>query len=224
MFLEDGPETSEEIAVFPTEVPVRVLLGACAVEAERQADGLRALDAAIGAALSEVQRQLGVHPVGQDAANRPQDDEARCSRAAGGEAREGRSTDSGRRGGVVVLAPSLLDLQSGQKPMQDGHHWDEKERSERTGQGQAAQGQTLQGQITLGQTALGQISGRSRLPALIVDLQMADRMRQEAEGLARVLALLAQQEEGAGPVCAADIRACTPIAALQRRLLSPVRP
>lgn len=59
------------------------------------------------------------------------------------------------------------------------------------------------------------------VPALVADLQLADQIRQEAEGLAKVLALLAGRREGDGWFSAAQVRACTPVSALQRRLLAP---
>lgn len=64
--------------------------------------------------------------------------------------------------------------------------------------------------------------GRATLvSALIADLQMADRLRQESEGLARALEMLAGLSSLNDQVPAEDIRACTPFAALQERLLAP---
>ncbi|WP_235933408.1 hypothetical protein [Paragemmobacter ruber] len=60
------------------------------------------------------------------------------------------------------------------------------------------------------------------VPALVADLQLADQIRQEAEGLAKVLALLAGRGDSDGCLSAAQVRACTPVSALQRRLLAPV--
>ena len=60
------------------------------------------------------------------------------------------------------------------------------------------------------------------VPALVADLQLADQIRQEAEGLAKVLALLAGRGDDDGWFSAAQVRACTPVSALQRRLLAPV--
>lgn len=61
---------------------------------------------------------------------------------------------------------------------------------------------------------------RALHPALLRDLQKADHLRQESEGLARVLDLLVQ----AGPSCtairSAAIRACTPLLDQQDRLLA----
>ena len=55
--------------------------------------------------------------------------------------------------------------------------------------------------------------------ALTADLQQADRLRQEVEGLARTLALLSSVSTCEGVVSAAQIRGCTPVAELQNRLL-----
>lgn len=61
---------------------------------------------------------------------------------------------------------------------------------------------------------------RSSLSVLIRDLQMADRLRQESEGLARTLALLAATPASMDRVSAADLRACTVLQALHLRLLT----
>jgi hypothetical protein len=64
--------------------------------------------------------------------------------------------------------------------------------------------------------------GQVRHPpaGLVSSLQQADRLRQEMEGLAKVLALLADIGGQTGTVDASRIRACTPFRDLQERLLS----
>lgn len=130
MFVDDDHDTPPEDIALPVEIEAASLLAACAAEAERQSEGLRQLDAALGAALVLAQRPVG-SPHGPNA------------------------TES-----------------------------------------------------------------RALISALAADLQQADRLRQEAEGLARALALLANRPKGAGRLTADQIRRCTPILALQRRLLS----
>lgn len=125
MFVEEADTIHVDDDALPVEVEPAALLAACATEAERQANGLRQLDAALGAALALAQR--------------PAADPA---------------------------------------------------------------------------------EGRALISALASDLQQADRLRQEAEGLARALALLANRPKGAGCLPADQVRGCTPILALQRRLLS----
>lgn len=55
---------------------------------------------------------------------------------------------------------------------------------------------------------------------LAASLQQIDRLRQETQGLARVLTLLARVTDRRGMLPVADVRACTPLVALQHRLLS----
>ena len=57
-------------------------------------------------------------------------------------------------------------------------------------------------------------------PALLRDLQRADHLRQETEGLARVLDMLVQAGPSTDPIRSAAIRACTPLLAQQDRLLA----
>lgn len=64
-------------------------------------------------------------------------------------------------------------------------------------------------------------SSPSSLSALIGGLQSADRLRQEIEGLAGVLELLASLDTLAVVIRAEQVRARTPLAALQQRLLVP---
>ncbi|OYU19954.1 MAG: hypothetical protein CFE34_02415 [Rhodobacteraceae bacterium PARR1] len=79
----------------------------------------------------------------------------------------------------------------------------------------AALGQTLaMVRAAAGQADAGLVS------ALTADLQQADQLRQEAEGLAQALALLASLPRRPHLLTADQVRACTPIVALQRRLLS----
>lgn len=127
MLIDDGMiQPAAPRDALPVDIDAPALLSACAAEAERQADGLRKLDAALGEALAYARSK------------------------SSGEARES----------------------------------------------------TL-------------------LSALAADLQQADSLRQLAEGLARVLALLAENGPGNDRVTARDILACTPIRALQDRLLMP---
>lgn len=65
------------------------------------------------------------------------------------------------------------------------------------------------------------VDGAALISALAADLQQADRLRQESEGLARALALLARLPPPSGTVRADEVRRCTPFVALQQRLLSP---
>lgn len=58
---------------------------------------------------------------------------------------------------------------------------------------------------------------------LAASLQQVDRLRQEAEGLARVLSLLAQLPPRRTTLLPAELRACTPLVALQHRLLAGAR-
>lgn len=141
MFILDDETEADEAPDLPTEIEPAALLAACAAEAERQAEGLRQLDAALGAALA-----LARQP------------------AADGDLNTGPS-----------------------------------------GAG-AADGAT---------------HARALISALMSDLQKADRLRQEAEGLARALALLAGRPRSAGRVKADQVRSCTPVVALQNRLLVP---
>ena len=124
MFVDEVHPAPVEEFHLPAEIEPAALLAACAAEAGRQAEGLRQLDAALGAAL--------------------------------------------------VLA---------QRPAADP------------------------------------AEARVLISALAADLQQADRLRQEAEGLARALALLSDRPKGAGRLTADQVRGCTPILALQRRLL-----
>ncbi len=55
---------------------------------------------------------------------------------------------------------------------------------------------------------------------LTAELQQADQVRQEAEGLARALALLARLPPRPERLSADQVRACTPFVALQRRFLT----
>lgn len=126
MFFDDDHDHAVEHIDLPSEVDPATLLAACAAEAERQAEGLRDLDAALGAALVMARRPIG------------------------------DATDA-----------------------------------------------------------------RALMSALAADLQKADRLRQEAEGLARALALLAGRPKSAGNLKAEQVRGCTPILALQHRLLAP---
>lgn len=57
-------------------------------------------------------------------------------------------------------------------------------------------------------------------PALLSELQQADRLRQEAEGLARVLDLIVGGATLSGTVPSDRVRACSPLADLQDRLLA----
>lgn len=61
---------------------------------------------------------------------------------------------------------------------------------------------------------------RTLISALASDLQQADRLRQEADGLAQTLSLLVNRPKSAGPLTADQVRGCTPVLDLQRRLLS----
>ena len=56
--------------------------------------------------------------------------------------------------------------------------------------------------------------------ALAQDLQEADRIRQELSGLARALDLAVAARSMSAPVSAEQVRACTPLATMQNRLLS----
>ena len=58
------------------------------------------------------------------------------------------------------------------------------------------------------------------LSALMRDLQMADSLRQDSEGLARTMALLVGLSALTDRVSAADLRACTVVHALYLRLLT----
>jgi hypothetical protein len=58
------------------------------------------------------------------------------------------------------------------------------------------------------------------IAALTADLQQTDRLRQEAEGLARALHLLATVPMQGHQLTADQVRGCTPVASLQRRLLA----
>lgn len=67
----------------------------------------------------------------------------------------------------------------------------------------------------------GQAGDRAALiAALTADLQQADRLRQEAEGLARALRLLATVPMHDHRLTADQVRGCTPFVALQMRLLA----
>lgn len=147
MFVDDGHDKAEDATCDPGEVAVPALLAACASEAERQAEGLRQLDAALGAALVAARRQT------------------------------------------------------------------DPRREMRLHDGQFRDGGVLQGQ---------ELDERALVSALTADLQTTDRLRQEAEGLARILALIAGKPDRAGFLSTAEIRACTPLSAMRRRLLLPV--
>lgn len=75
--------------------------------------------------------------------------------------------------------------------------------------------------------ALGAAVTMARHPAnaaalvsvLMTDLQKADLMRQELEGLSRALALLVAAPTPNTVLAAGSIRACTPLLAMQQRLL-----
>ena len=58
---------------------------------------------------------------------------------------------------------------------------------------------------------------------VLVDLQRADQLRQEAEGLAKVLELVVRFGTVEGLVPTDALRACTPLAELQERLLAGCR-
>ena len=126
-FIDDGMiQPAPPRDALPPEVSAAALLAACAAEAQRQAEGLRKLDSALGEALAYA-----------------------------------RSRTRGEAGEATLLT------------------------------------------------------------ALAAELQQADSLRQLAEGLARVLALLAETGIGEGQVTAQDVLACTPVRALQDRLLLP---
>ncbi|MEI6800833.1 MAG: hypothetical protein WCO04_16710 [Pseudomonadota bacterium] len=66
----------------------------------------------------------------------------------------------------------------------------------------------------------GMGDGAALIAALTADLQNADRLRQEAEGLARALNLLATVQMRDHRLTVDQVRGCTPFVALQRRLLA----
>lgn len=72
--------------------------------------------------------------------------------------------------------------------------------------------------VTLARNGAG--DGAALVAALTADLQHADRLRQEAEGLARALTLLAAVPMHDHHLTADQVRGCTPVVALQRRLLA----
>lgn len=65
---------------------------------------------------------------------------------------------------------------------------------------------------------------RSPPSDLVIALQQADRLRQEMDGLAQVLALLSGLGSQGGTILASRVRACTPFRDLQDRLLSAAPP
>lgn len=56
-------------------------------------------------------------------------------------------------------------------------------------------------------------------PGLLAELQRADQLRQEMEGIARTLALLVAAGSLILPIRSETVRACTPLGDLQGRLL-----
>lgn len=62
------------------------------------------------------------------------------------------------------------------------------------------------------------------VPRLVRDLQLADRLRQESLGLARVLALLAAQPSPGDWLATPEVRDQAGLGGLQGRLLSTARP
>ena len=72
--------------------------------------------------------------------------------------------------------------------------------------------------VTMARHGVG--DGAALIAALTADLQQADRLRQEAEGLARALHLLATVPMQGHQLTADQVRGCTPVASLQRRLLT----
>lgn len=61
----------------------------------------------------------------------------------------------------------------------------------------------------------------AHLSVVMRELQGLDRLRQESEGLARTMALLARVQDLSQGISAQDLRGCTVMAALHARLLAP---